>query len=457
MNETGAFRSTCGRVVCSALHAACCALEGREAPHAEECVKLLLAAGAKADLPLRGAETLPLVLCLRSSEAEAHGYGIAKLLLEAGAPINESGTDGIFPLVAALMGTMLRHPWLHTKLRQCGAVCSAPCCADLDEREREAAVLRKWQESRLAARRNDRRVACTPQAIHWMRQRAALGPLPPRVASHGASAAPNGLLDALEPLLVAMRLRERRALACVCAVLYNSLRPHLLLATVLHVGTAAASWENAAFIARLPRLRTLHIDGEGFVPVMDVPSLRSKQRLRLASADGKQQTGPAAALFLGALLGDGDHTVRLTDNMQMVALAHLRTQQRVTLPAANDADLAMALGSLARNEALEQCDLSTTHERRPLWLTIALEKALPAAVAQRQIGGDFSVRTQVLLGAQWNRWWSGSGMCRMPAHCACAEPTWSEVKGRIRGRMLEDGTAVLPLPVHRPTSLRMGL
>ena len=81
VNETGAFRSTCGRVVCSALHAACCALEGREAPHAEECVKLLLAAGAKADLPLRGAETLPLVLCLRSSEAEAHGYGIAKLLL----------------------------------------------------------------------------------------------------------------------------------------------------------------------------------------------------------------------------------------------------------------------------------------------------------------------------------------------------------------------------------------
>ena len=94
----------------------------------------------------------------------------------------------------------------------------------------------------------------------------------------------------------------------------------------------------------------------------------------------------AAALFLGALLGGGDHTLRLADNMQFIELRQVRTASTVTLPALRDADLAVVLGSFSRNTVLSKFafhDNERARTHRPLWLTVALENAMPPSLRLR--------------------------------------------------------------------------
>ena len=158
--------------------------------------------------------------------------------------------------------------------------------------------------------------------------------------------------DALSlTLLPRMTLRAKRAAACSCRWLRTIIAPHLRSAT-LHVLAEDATLDNAAFVARLPTLERLHVEGESFLcDGLDIPKLRSLPRLALKTI------GAPAALFLGYLLSGGDHIIRLSNGSSCISLQPVATRNSLRLVVASAADLAVILGSLSYNRALKRLEL----------------------------------------------------------------------------------------------------
>ena len=152
-------------------------------------------------------------------------------------------------------------------------------------------------------------------------------------------------------LLRRMTLRAKRAAACSCRGLRTLIAPHLRAAT-LHVLAEDATLDNAAFVARLPTLERLHVEGESFLcDGLDIPKLRSLPRIALKTI------GVPAALFLGCLLSGGDHTIRLSNGLSCVSLQPITTRDDLSLIVTAAADLAVLLGSLSNNRVLKRLGL----------------------------------------------------------------------------------------------------
>ena len=180
--------------------------------------------------------------------------------------------------------------------------------------------------------------------------------------------------DVRGELLSAMSLQSKRASCCCCSTLRSYVSADLH-APSLAVRIEDANLHNAAFVARLPRLGTLHVQGETFLSDgIDLNKLRSLNRIAVG------QLSFEASLFVGAVLSGGEHTLRLSGGA-CVALHPLRTRERVNLThhQLRDKDLAVLLGALSLNPHLKKLDLSRAKIMGTAWarLRASMEAALP--------------------------------------------------------------------------------
>lgn len=157
--------------------------------------------------------------------------------------------------------------------------------------------------------------------------------------------------DALEMLVLRrVSLRAKRALACAAVGFARAIGAHLR-AEALHLLEEDATLENALFVARLPDARYLHVENDVWMPRLDVRLVRASRNLAL------RRMSTATALFMGCLVMEGEHTVRLQNGVTRVALQNLRTMPVVNLCVTSHTDVAVLLGSLASNRNLAQIEL----------------------------------------------------------------------------------------------------
>ena len=88
-----------------------------------------------------------------------------------------------------------------------------------------------------------------------------------------------------------------------------------------------------------------------------------------------------AALFLGAVLSGGEHTLRMSSGC-CVALPPLRTRDRINLAqrGLKDSDLAALLGALSLNSFLKELDLHGNPAPAREGIKAAMVAALPWAL-----------------------------------------------------------------------------
>ena len=172
--------------------------------------------------------------------------------------------------------------------------------------------------------------------------RCDLGPIAAMVERPG-SIGPFDDLQFTDLIVPSLTLLATRGMACCCFQLRALLTP-VLRGPALDVGPCDATWENAVFVARLPGLRTLRIDGEHFLPEVEVERVRSRPRLKIG------QMGATAALFVGALIADGNLLLRLSDDNRVVDFEDLRGGR--AYGKFSVADACALLGPLSRNQAL---------------------------------------------------------------------------------------------------------
>ena len=180
------------------------------------------------------------------------------------------------------------------------------------------------------------------------------------------------LVDIWWKVLPRMTLGGKRAAACSCRGLRTLIAAHLRSAT-LHVLAEDATLDNAAFVARLPNLERLHVEGESFLSDgLDIAKLRSLPRLALKTI------GAPAALFLGYLLSGGDHIIRLSNGSSCISLQPVATRNSLRLVVTSAADLAVILGSLSNNRALKRLELPRIFDdwRSRRFTTLAAAEAL---------------------------------------------------------------------------------
>jgi len=84
---------------------------------------------------------------------------------------------------------------------------------------------------------------------------------------------------------------------------------------------------------------------------LDIPKLRSLPRLALKTI------GAPAALFLGCLLSGGEHTIRLSNGSSCISLQPVARRDSLSLCVTSAADVAVVLGSLSNNSALQRLEL----------------------------------------------------------------------------------------------------
>eukprot|EP00964_Phaeocystis_antarctica_P014974 scaffold8275_cov61-Phaeocystis_antarctica.AAC.5 len=184
--------------------------------------------------------------------------------------------------------------------------------AGRDAVARDAAARRRAHDAVEAVELRARRLSKVEAAIlraHEARTimyRRDLGPIAAMVERHG-TIGPFDDLQFTDLIVPSLTLLAKRGMACCCFQLRALLTP-VLRGPTLDVGPCDATWENAVFVARLPGLRTLRIDGEHFLPEVDVERVRSRPRLKIG------QMGATAALFVGALIADGNLLLRLSDD-----------------------------------------------------------------------------------------------------------------------------------------------
>lgn len=150
--------------------------------------------------------------------------------------------------------------------------------------------------------------------------------------------------DLLEALLEVLPLLVKRVLACTCCRLRTTIGMHLAQGT-LSVRAEDATFSNAAFLARLPTLNALRVEGENALPnnTLDVAHLRTLERITVA------KLGLPGAVFVGALLATGNRLIRMTTGAT-VALGPLRERDRLQLVAGlSESDYAALLGALSLN------------------------------------------------------------------------------------------------------------
>ena len=172
-----------------------------------------------------------------------------------------------------------------------------------------------------------------------------------------------------------MSLHSKRASCCCCSTLRSHVSANLH-APSLSVRIEDATFDNAAFVGRLPRLGTLHVQGEAFLSDgVDLNKLRSLNRIATGSLSFE------AALFVGAALSGGEHTLRLSSGA-CVALPPLRTRERVNLAhrQLRDKDLAVLLGALSLNQQLKELDLNEPRGANAIMYTSNLRAAMVAAL-----------------------------------------------------------------------------
>ena len=176
-------------------------------------------------------------------------------------------------------------------------------------------------------------------------------------------------------LLPALPLRARRSLACASRALRALVTPHLRAA---ELAVEDADWEDAAFVARLPGLRVLRVNGAAH----DLPALRARAEVDVGTLAG-------SALLLGAALGGDARWVRLSlaradGTPQVVEAGALRTARRPTLYALLDApDVAFLHGVLARNPHVSP-EAGLRLLRSQMWTraTLGANPAMQAAFLQ---------------------------------------------------------------------------
>ena len=213
---------------------------------------------------------------------------------------------------------------------------------------RDAAARRRAHDAVEAVELRARRLAKVEAArlkAHEARitmYRCDLGPIAAMVERPG-SIGPFDDLQFIDLIVPSLTLRAKRVMACCCFQLRALLSP-VLRAPTLDVGPCDATWENAVFVARLPGLRTLRVDGEHFLPEVEVERVRSRPRLKIG------QMGATAALFVGALIADGNLLLRLSDDNRVVDFEDLRGGR--AYGKFSVADACALLGPLSRNQAL---------------------------------------------------------------------------------------------------------
>ena len=199
--------------------------------------------------------------------------------------------------------------------------------------------------------------------------------------SHGLLLAAFEVGDLRQELLAVMSLSSKRAAAAVCSSLCAILSAHLH-APELWVRIEDATFDNAAYVGRLPNLQRLHVQGEVSQPNgMDLAKLRRTERINIS------ELGFEAALFLGAALSGGDHSLRLSRNSSIL-LPPLRTNERINLfgRGLQDADLAALLGALSLNQTLKEFNINSNPAPVSNGLRAAMVQALPWQVLRNQGG-----------------------------------------------------------------------
>lgn len=180
--------------------------------------------------------------------------------------------------------------------------------------------------------------------------------------------------DLLNALIASFPLTVKRAVACCNSSLREQVQLHS--ASELWVRKSDATFENAKFVASLPRLHTLYVEGEKSLPEgkLEIARLRGVDRIICASLTFE------TALFLGAALASGQHRLRLSHGA-CVNLAPLRTRKRLCLPSVLEAaGLAALLGALSLNRCLRELDLTgLTHYEDEEVRAIAAIATSPAA------------------------------------------------------------------------------
>jgi len=178
--------------------------------------------------------------------------------------------------------------------------------------------------------------------------------------------------DLRHELLRVMSLASKRAAACACASLCCQVAVHLHAHT-LSVRIEDATFDNAAFVGRLPNLRRLHVQGETSLPDgLNLAHLRTLDRITI------NKLGFESALFLGAAISGGYHSLRLS-NGSCVLLPPLRTRERINLYSRElrDSDLAALLGALSLNTCLKELNISGNPAPVGNGLRAAMVQALP--------------------------------------------------------------------------------
>ena len=197
--------------------------------------------------------------------------------------------------------------------------------------------------------------------------------------------------DLFDHCLLSLPLAARRAVACTNHALRT--RISRLSTPVLRVSKEDATFENAQFVARLPGLTTLFVEGETTLPNgLEIARLRDVARINCSCV--QFETG----LFLGVALAAGDHRFRLSSGV-CVNLAPLRTRDRLCLASnLTRTDLAVLLGALSLNRGLCELDLSgllylddEEEERGFAQLASVFKAALPT-LAGYATSGQISLR-----------------------------------------------------------------
>ena len=152
-------------------------------------------------------------------------------------------------------------------------------------------------------------------------------------------------------------LSAQRALACTCTAFRALVRPHLFC-PVMEMDASEGTWANVVFVVRrYPRVQRIRVRGEELLPEIDVDALRGRPGagLRLASMDGKLKVGTTTALFLGAVIYDCQHRIRLTDNL---TFARLSAPCTTLPPMSSPADFALFMGAISSWSGVVAVDCS---------------------------------------------------------------------------------------------------
>jgi len=170
-------------------------------------------------------------------------------------------------------------------------------------------------------------------------------------------------------ILSLMPLSAKRALACTCFD-RRQLVSAQLRAPDLSVLRADCTWDNAVFVARLPHLQVLRIEGE---EPLKIGRLRARPKLAV------RPLAPLPALFFGAAIASSDTILRLSDDVTSRNLPLLRTRVCTIPETASTADIAALLGSLARNPTAHYGCRAPSEDADP-YVQEAFFDAFPAEV-----------------------------------------------------------------------------